>query len=882
MSLWRQLTCGLRVLTRRSAADREVADELGHYLEEATAAHVAGGLSPEDARRAARLEAGNLTVVREQVRAHGWENAIATLLSDLRHGARRLRARPGFAAICALTLALGIGASTAIFSVVNPILFESLPYPDAGQVAAVWDIGPAGSRAGVTFGTYREVLARSRSFDAIATLKPWQPTLSGRAEPERLDGQRVSASYFNVLGTRPALGRDFTVADDQAGGSRVAILGDGLWRRRFAADPAVVGRPITLDGDSYTVIGVMPAGFDDVLAPSAGLWAPLQYDTSLPVNGREWGHHLRMVGRLRPGIAIDQARQELDGIARHPVVESPRVPWASLEGGFVVGSLQDDITAGVRPALLAILGAALLLLAIACVNVTNLLLAQGAQRRGEFALRAALGARRMRMIRQLLTESLLLAAIGGALGMVAAELGVRALVALSPPGLPRVGAIRVDGAAFAFAAGVTALIGTLVGLIPALRASRGDLHAGLQLSSRRTAGGHLSMRRAFVVAEVALAVALLVGAGLLLRSMQRLFAVEPGFDSSHVLAMQVQTSGHRFDEPGATHRFFARALEEVERIPDVASAGFTSQLPLGGGGPDRYGVHFQTSDSREEDRGAYRYAVTPGYFETLGVPLRRGRLLEARDRAGAPHAVLISESLAKRSFPGRDPVGRRLQIGAVDGPWYTIAGVVGDVKQMSLAVDEPDAVYVTNTQWTFADRAMWLVVRARGDAAALVPAVERAIWSADRDQPIVRIATMDDLVAASAAERRFALVLFEAFGIAALLLAAAGIYGVLSGSVSERTRELGVRLALGASPRRILTLVLWEGMAITALGLAIGLGGALAASRAVAALLYGVTPLDPITYVGVATLLGSVSAIACWVPARRAAHLDPSITLRAE
>jgi putative ABC transport system permease protein len=497
-------------------------------------------------------------------------------------------------------------------------------------------------------------------------------------------------------------------------------------------------------------------------------------------------------------------------------------------------------------------------------------------------MRAALGASRARMIRQLLTESLLLAALGGALGMVVAELGVRALVALSPAGLPRVNAIRLDGAVFIFGISITTVIGLVFGLIPALHASRGDLHGGLQHGSRGAAGGHHRTRMTLVVAEVALALVLLVSAGLLLRSLQRLFAVAPGFDASHLLTMQVQVSGRRFNDTDTVHRFFAQALEAARQVPGVAAAAFTSQLPLSGDF-EKYGVQFEGQiPYANEDHSVFRYAVSPGYFETIGIPLRRGRALDARDAADAPLAVVINESLAKRKFSDRDPIGQRMHVGGTERGWFTIVGVVGDVKHTSLALNQADAAYTTIDQWPFPDNPLSLVARARGDAAALAPAIRHAIWSVDKDQPIVRVVTMDALVAATAAERRFALILFEAFALVALLLAAIGIYGVLSGSVTERTREIGVRSALGASRGDILALVVRQGMILTGLGVAIGLSGAMVASRAIVTLLFGTSRLDPTTYLGVVALLAGVSAIACWVPAWRAARIDPSITLRAE
>ncbi|HEY9435657.1 MAG TPA: ABC transporter permease [Blastocatellia bacterium] len=801
------------------------------------------------------------------------------MFQDLRFGLRMLLKNPGFTLIAALTLSLGIGASAAIFSAVNPILFESLPFPHADRIAMVWDRGSEGSRLDITFGTYRELAQRSRSFESLAVMKAWQPTLTGRAEPERLDGQRVSAGYFRVLGAPPAIGRDFDSSDDRPNGPQVAILSDGLWRRRFGGDAAIIGRQVTLDDASFTVIGVASSAFENVLSPSADVWTLLQYDPSLPLQGREWGRHLRMAGRLRQGVGMDQARQELDTIAIAPASEFPRAPWAPLRQGFMTRSLQDDVTEGVRPALLAVLGAVLLLLAIACVNVTNLLLARGSQRRGEFAMRAALGAPRTRLIRQLLTESLLLAVFSGALGMVVAEFGVRALTPLSPPGLPRVGAIRVDGAVFAFGMGVATLVGVAVGLIPALQASRSDLRIGLQQSSRSVSH---STRRALVVAEVTLALTLLIGAGLLLRSQFRLFSISSGFDSSSMLTMQVQTSGRRFDKD-ATDRFFAQALEAVRQTPGVTAAAFTSQLPLSGD-YDMYGVSLEPSADIRHEGGnpAFRYAVSPSYFEAMVIPLRSGRLFDARDGADAPPSVVISESLAKSKFQGQDPLGKRLRVGGDDGPWRVVVGVVGDVKQMSLAAPQSDAVYTTAEQYSFIESSRSLVVRARGDAAALAPAIRKAIWSVNKDQPISRVATMDELLAATAAERRFALILFEAFGLVALALACAGIYGALSGSVAERTREIGVRMALGAERRDVLGMILRQGLKLTLIGVGIGLVAAWTATRMLAKLLYGVGATDPLTFGGVALLLTVVALIACYLPARRATKVDPLVALRQE
>jgi putative ABC transport system permease protein len=874
----------LSILFTRERFHRELEEEMAFHREQQEKALQAEGVSAEEAKYAARRQFGNAARLRDEsvdVVGFRFENAV----QDFRYALRQLRKNPGFAGTAILILGLGIGASTAIFSAVNPILFEPLPYPDAGRIVMISYISDDGTRIAQTFHTYRELAERNRSYETLAVADPWQPTLTGADRPERLDGQRVSADYFRVLGVSATLGRDFNPADDVLNGPKVVILSNGLWRR-FGADNAIVGRQVKLNDDSYTVIGVMPAQFDNVLLPSANAWAPLQYDrtNAASIETREWGHHLQMIGRLRRGVNIGQARSDLDRIARTSIPEFPRPSWASIKDGVATNSLQDDVTSGVKPALLAVLGAVVLLLLIACVNVTNLLLARGAQRRGEFAMRAALGAARSRLVRQLLTESLLLAALGGAFGLMTAQFGVRALVAFSPAELPRVNAMHVDSAVFGFAFGITLLVGFGVGLIPALNASRGDLHIGAQESSKRTASGHRFTLRTLVVAEVALALVLLVSAGLLFRSLQRLFAIDPGFEASHVLTMQVQEASRRYDTDNARARFLSQVLDAVRQLPGITTAALTSQLPLSGDS-ESYGIQFETDATGNGDNG-FRYAVSPDYFETMHIPLRRGRLLNDHDVIGAPQAVLISESFAKRKFPNQDPLGQRVRIGPdighADRPWGTIVGVVGDVRQASLALNDSDAFYTSSTQWSWVDNVQSLVVRTRGDAAALAPAVRQAVWSVDKDQPIVRVATMDNLLAKSEAERRFVLVLFEAFGLVGLALAATGIYGVLSGSVTERTREIGVRVALGATPGNILGLIVRQGMTLTGFGVVIGLGGAAVASRALITLLFAVSRLDPVTYLGVIALLAGVSAIACWVPAWRASQVDPAITLRAE
>jgi len=538
VSLWRQLTRGGRVLLRRHAADDDLTDELRHYIELAAADLVARGIPEDEARRTAQREIGNMTVAREQVRSYGWENVVFTGLGDLRYALRRLRRSPGFTIVAVATLAVGIGASTAIFSAVNPVLFRALPYPAPERLAVITDRSGDGLPVEVAFGNYRELAARTRSFESSAAFKAWQPTLAGKLDPERLSGQRVGAGFFRTLGIAPRIGRDFQMDDDRPDGPSVVIVSDALWRRRFGADPTIVGQHVRLDDADHVVIGVMPASFENVVAPLAQIWAPLQYASVYAPESREWGHHLRVVARLRQGASPADALREIDRVARSPVPEFTRVPWARMENGFLVTSLQADVTRAIRPAMLAVLGAVCLVLVIACVNVTNLLLARGAQRRAELAMRIALGAGRGRLLRQLLTESVLLAVIGGALGLVVAHIGVRGLVALSPAELPRLSAVRVDAAAFVFAALVTTLVGVVVGAIPSMHVLRQDVSSGLQTAGRRTTGGHQRTRASLVVAEVALALMLLVGAGLLLRSIQRIFAVPVGFDAPGLLSMR--------------------------------------------------------------------------------------------------------------------------------------------------------------------------------------------------------------------------------------------------------------------------------------------------------------------------------------------------------
>jgi putative ABC transport system permease protein len=808
------------------------------------------------------------------------DTLMATLLTDLRYGFRQLARSPGFTLLSILTLALGIGATTAIFSVVNPILFRALPYPEADRIVHVAERSKEGTDAGTGYATFVDVQRMARSFEAIAVSSQWQPTLQGGGDPERLDGQRVTQGFFSVLGIHPALGRDFTAEENIRGKHRVTILSHGLWQRRFGADPAILGRQVTFDGIAYTVVGVMPKTFESLLAPTAQLWAPLGYEVSLPWACRTC-HHLVEYARLKPGVTPDGALRELNLISARLVAAYPTEYEAP---GMIVVPLRTMVTGEVRPALLAVLGAVGFVLLIACANVSSLLLGRSMQREGEFAIRGALGAGRLRVVRQLLTESVALSLMGGAAGVGLAWLGVKGLVALAPASLPRLATIGIDGRVLGFTAALSVATGLFFGLVPALAAARPDLFTALRPGGRHT--GHRSRRIArgvLVAGEVALSLMLLVGAGLLLRSLDRLLAVDPGFAPNGLLTMEVQTTGARYKDDAPTWDFFARALEAVKAVPGVETAGWTSQLPLGGNW-DRYGVQIEGKPlaNPEEAPSAERYAVSPEYLQAMRIPLRRGRTISREDGAQAPPVVLINETLARLSFAGEDPIGRRVQMGGPDKPWRTVIGIVGDVHHTSLDEKRAPQLYLPEVQWQSADGAMVLAARTRGDPAALAPSVRAAIRSVDPALPILHTATMDQLVSATAQSRRFAFVMFQVFAAVALLLAAAGIYGVLAGSVTERTREIGIRTALGASRRGVLSLVVRQGLLLTGAGLAIGTAGALALSGLLDRMLFGVGARDPVTFIVVVLVLLVVALAASWAPAWRATRVSPLEALRSE
>jgi len=859
--------------------DERMREELQSHFALLTEEYLDAGMALDDARRRARLQLGAGDAIAEACRDEARLRPLEDMWQDVRYALRTLRNVPTFSATVMLTLALGIGVTTAIVAAVTPVLFEPLPYPDSARLVSLVETAPSSDqRFPTTFGMFAHLSERARSLESMAVMRAWQPVLTGVDIPERLDGQRVSADYFRVLGVSPALGRDFRAEDDRPAAPPVVILSHGLWQRRFGGDPAILDRRIQLDETPYTVVGIMPAGFENVLAPSAVSWTPLQYDLS---QGRAWGHHLQAIGRLRGGVSLEAASRDVHE-AGQAVLAALRPETYDRATRFSLASLKDDLVRGVAPVSSAVLGAVALLLAIACVNVANLMLARGIGRRGELALRGALGAGRWRIVRQLVTESMLIAALGGTAGMVAARLILDVLGATAPAGVFSPGSARLAGPVLWFGVGLMTLVGLALGLIAVWHGGRQELGGALGRASRRNTGARRSVRRALVVVEVALAIVLLVGSGLLLRSLSRLLAIDPGFDPTGVLTVTVQVSKSRYATAEDESRFVERTLDAIRAIPGVRAAGATSQLPLSGD-LDEYGAHFE-ADAQQPARShnVFRYGVSSEYLTALGIPLREGRFLAATDRAGGPHVALISESLARRRFPGVSPVGARLRLGPEDGTPYTIVGVVGAVHQMTLAADEADAVYTPAVQWPFADPVQSLVIRTAGDPRAIVAQVRDAIRSVDSDQPIVRVATMRELVLGTAAERRFVLSLFQVFAFSALALAVAGIYGLLAGTVVERTREIGVRSALGATRRGILSLIVGEGMRLTVIGAAVGFALAAWATRFIGALLFGVSRFDPWTHVVAVTVLAGAAVLACVGPAWRAVRIDPVTTLRAE
>lgn len=809
---------------------------------------------------------------------------MKSIAQDFRHAFRSLRRSPAFAAVAIATLALGIGANTAMYSVVDGVLLRPLHFPHPERLMTLWDRDADGSEDNVGWPTYVDWRRFSRSWTDIAVMSSWTPTLTGRDQAEGLEGLRVTDGYFRVLGLAPALGRDFLPDEDRLGRNHVVILGHDLFERRFGGDRSLLGKSISLGGIPYTVVGVLPPNFDSVFASDrrnpTQIWSPLGYDSSLPYACRDC-RHLRAIGRLKPSVPLSEARTELDGIARQLARAYPDKYGSP---GAVVIPLDKRLFGNFRLPLFTLLGAVGFVLLIACANVASLVLARSEERRKEIAIRRSLGAGRARLARLLLAESLVLSLAGGALGLAIAAVATRALVASIPLSLPRLETVGIDLRVLLACLIISLATGIAFGIAPAIRMSRTDPAAAMAEASH-SSPGRRSRRTvsALVITDVALAVVLLSGAGLLISSLTRLLDVAPGFEPRSLASIDVHLSGARFKQDGAVLEFYRQALERVRAVPGVESAATTSQLPLGNSF-DGTGVHIEEKPNvnPENDPGADRFAVTADYLRTMRIPIRRGRgLIEEDESANAAPVVLINETLARRVWPGADPVGKRVKVGAMDGPWRTIVGVVGDVRHHSLGAPPPMQIYLPQGQ-PYVNEDLTLVIRSAGDTAAPGEAARRAVADLDHNQVVDPAVPMAETIGNSAGRQRFATTILGTFAAMALLLAAIGIYGVVARAVGNRRREFGIRLALGATPAGLLRLVTGGSLRWIAGGLVIGLAGTLASTRLLAAQLYGVGPRDPRTLIGVSLLLTTVCLATTLGAARKASRVDPISSLRSE
>ena len=805
------------------------------------------------------------------------------IFTDLRYGLRSLLKRPAFTTIALLTLALGIGVNSAIFSAVDSILLRPLPLNDPARLVSVWEQTPRDGiqQNEVAPANFFDLKTQNQVFEDVGAYGPDDVNFTGDGEPERLDGQVVTANVFSILGVAPALGRTFSPEEDQLGHEHVVVLSDSLWQRRFNRDQSIINRQITLNGRSFTVIGVMPRGFF-FPAREIELWTPWAMEPEQKAGRGD--HYLRLVARLQQGTGLERANADVTAIAQRLSAEYPR----TNEGlGFTVHSLHQDYVGNLRLPILILFAAVGLVLLIACANVANLLLAQATTRRREIAIRIALGARRWTIVRQLLIESLLLATGGGLLGVLGAFWGVAALSKLLPQSLSKLQDVSIDARVFFFTLAVSVLTAVVFGGVPALLASRTRPGATLNDVARDFAGGTSGrhVRAVLVVSEVALAVVLLVSAGLLIRSFQLLRRVDTGFTTENALTMRMVLPFPKYVKQETRRAFYDEVLRKIEALPGVESAGMITFLPLSFNGMNfSFSVDGQQAPSDMKLPFALFRVVSPDYFRAMGIPLRHGRFFDSRDAADAQPAVLVNRRLADQYWPGEDAIGKRLKIGPLDSPnaWLTVVGVVGDVQQTGL-YDQKLEFYVPYAQ----ERRSFvaprdLVVRTKSDPAVIARAVREAVWSVDKDQPVSNVRTLDQVFAAAISQERFQALLLGLFATLALLLACVGLYGVISYAVVQRTHEIGVRMALGAQPVDVLTLVIRQGMTLTLTGLAAGILAGTFVTRVLSDLLFGVTPRDPLTFVGVPVLLLLVAFLACYIPARRATRIDPLSALRAE
>jgi predicted permease len=890
-----KLGSGIRRLLRQPAGaraiEREVDDELAFHVETRIDVLISQGMTRQAAEIQARREFGDLRAahdeiaaidrgrVRRERRADWWE----ALLQDTRFATRALLGRPSFLVIASITLGLGIGANAAIFSVVDAALLKPLPFARPDRLVSVWPDGA------MMPGIFVEVRNGDRTLDPIAGYSGGAAvSMTGGSEPARLVMSDVTSRFFDVLGVRAELGRTFLEGEDQPGRDRVAILGHALWMQRFGGDRGVLGRSVVVDGIPRTVVGVMPAGFR-FPSPATDIWVPVSLDPSPANIGRYWGtSHLNVIGRLRPGVGVARAQQEIAMLVDRSRTSFPwRMPDAWGKGVTVV-PLERKVVGDIGPMLRLLFVSVALVLHIACLSVATLQRGRAARREREIAYRASLGAGRGRIVRQLLTESVMLGLVGGALGLLVAVVGVRALLLLIPDGMPRVTEVAIDARVLAYTMVTALATGLGFGLAPALRASRPTLQA--VLGATRNAGGTAARRRLselLVVGQIALGVVLVAGAGLLIKSFWRLHQVELGFRPEQVIAADIPIPAFPSDSVVRGRAFFDRVLEQVREIPGVRSAAVASVLPFGGVGSMQSSFAADIEAHPVPPGGSVpmlvRTVVSDDYFRTLGIPLLRGRGFTLADRDSTPTVAAVDELTAQRLWPNADPLGQRFKPVWVK-PWVTVVGVVGTVKRDSLNSAGEVSVYLStrNTAGSLFPTQMTLVLRIDADAPALTSRLRAAVASVDPTVPVKAVRPVADLVSDSAARARFTMLLLATFAAVALALGAVGVYGVVAYTVARRTREIGVRMALGARASDVLTMVLREGGTLAAAGVALGIAGALAASRVLAGFLFGVTPTDTAVFVSVPAVLGIVALGACVIPARRAARVDPVTALRSD
>ena len=865
---------------RRERWDQERERELQAYLEIETEENIARGMTPEEARYAARRKLGNPMQIREEIYDMNSLAFIESLWQDIRTGLRMLRKNAGFSVVAILTLALGIGANTAIFSVIHAVLLSPLPYNDPDRIVLLMESDPA--KGFPTFSVsppnYVDWRNSTSSFEALASIAPGTFNFASGGEPERLRGARVASPFFAAMGAAPAIGRTFLPEDDVVGKASVVVLSHGLWARHFGSDPQIIGKSLTLDGESYRVVGVMQNGFQ--FPPGAELWLPSEFTKDDLDPDARGAHYLWVIARLKSGVSIQQAQGEMQAVSSGLEHQYPRTNagWTSR-----VVSLSERTVGNVRSTLLVLFGAVGFLLLIACANVANLLLARASARRREIAIRFSLGAGRLRIARQLLTESILLSGIATGIGLLLAEWAIRALRTLPPSNLPRAASISLDLPVLAFAAGVAVLTGLLFGFTPALQITRGAPAETLKEGGRASSAGSHGVRSALVVLETTLALVLLVGAGLLLKSFLRLQTVDPGFQYKNVVTANVSLPQSKYSTDSRKIQFFDQLLDRIQSVRGVREVAAASGNPMEG---SNYSFAFTTKDLSEvalaDQPSAGYYVVSANYFHTLGIPLLAGRYFTRQDSAGSPRVAIISQTVARRFFNAKSPIGQTIKIGvgAAEPVAREIVGVVGDVKDDGLGAAGTMTAYEPYTQIGWSD--MTLFVRSDSDPSQMAATIRSQVLSVDKDQPVADISTGDQLMAEAVAQPQLRTLLLSLFAGLALVLASLGIYGVMSNTVAQRTHEIGVRMALGAGQSSVLRLVLGNGMRLTLLGIVLGTAGAFALTRLMKGFLFHVTPTDPATFAEVALFLFLVALLASYIPARRATRVDPVIALRYE